>query len=43
MIAHLTDLALVMCLYEPLDILVEERLPESLQELHPNGINLLVT
>jgi hypothetical protein len=42
-VAHLTDLALVTCLYEPFDVLVEEQPPESLQELHPNSINLLVT
>jgi hypothetical protein len=43
MVAHLTDLALVTCLYKPFDILVKERPPEAFQKLHPHGINLLVT
>jgi hypothetical protein len=42
-VAHLTNLALVTYLYEPFDILVEEQPPELLQELHLNGVDLLVT
>jgi hypothetical protein len=43
MIVHLMDLALVTCLNEPFDVLIEERPPESLEELHTDGLDLLVT
>jgi hypothetical protein len=43
MISHLTDLALVTCLYEPFDVMVEEWPPELLEELHMDGVDLLVT
>jgi hypothetical protein len=42
-VAHLMDLALVMCLYKPFDILVKEWPLELFQKLHPHGVNLLVT
>jgi hypothetical protein len=43
MILHLTDLALVTRLNEPLNVLIEEWPPELLKELHMDGVNLLVT
>jgi hypothetical protein len=42
MIVNLMDLTLVGCLHKPLDVLVEEWPPELFQELHLDGINLLV-
>jgi hypothetical protein len=42
MVAHVMDLALVTRLYELLHVLVEERPPELFQELHVDGVNLLV-